>query len=153
VRKLALAIAFAAVAALVVGTIAPASSGPKRTTTLRLSSPAGVGITFVDLGEEGESVGDVLVFNHRVNHRASGKRAGQLRGDCLFVDLDAGICEGDVTFDLHAGLITVEGPFHVARAHNEFAVTGGTDAYRNARGELNVRSTPERTFFTFTLIR
>jgi hypothetical protein len=152
-KRLAVASATVAAAALVIGMIAPASSGERQRQTLRLSSPAGIGITFVDVGEEGQSVGDYIVFNHPVFHQGSGKRAGQLRGDCLFVDLDRGICEGDVTFDLGGGLITVEGPFHVARPHNEFAVTGGTDAFRTVSGELNVRSTEDRNFFTFTLIR
>ena len=76
-----------------------------------------------------------------------------MRGDCLFVDLDAGICEGDVTFDLRGGLITVEGPFHVGAERNVFAVTGGTDAHKATRGKLIVRSTERRNLFTFTLFR
>jgi hypothetical protein len=151
-KRLAVASAAVAVAALIIGMIAPASSGEMHRRILRLSAPAGVGITFVDVGEEGETVGDYIVFNHPVFDHESGKTAGQLRGDCLFVDLEAGICEGDVTFDLKDGLITVEGPFHLAQPLNEFAVTGGTDAYRTVHGELNVRSTEETNFFTFTLI-
>jgi hypothetical protein len=63
------------------------------------------------------------------------------------------ICEGDVTFKLAGGLITVEGPFYLTREANSFAITGGTGAYQTAQGVLEVRSTEERSDFVLRLLR
>jgi hypothetical protein len=118
---------------------------------LRLSSPAGTGITPVDVGEPGQSVGDYLIFNHPVLNPAMTQERGDLQGQCVFVE-DA-VCEGDVTFELAGGLITVRGPFDLTRGTNHFAITGGTGAYGTAQGVLEVRSTEERNDFVLRLIR
>lgn len=118
---------------------------------VRLSSPAGTGITSVDVGESGQSVGDYLVFNHPVLNQAMTRERGDLRGECVFVGDTT--CEGDVTFDLAEGLVTVEGPFDLTRGTNVFALTGGTGAYRKARGILRVRSTEERNDYVLRVTR
>jgi hypothetical protein len=118
---------------------------------IRLSSPAGTGTTPVDVGEQGQSVGDYLLFNHPVLNPAMTQKQGDLRGQCVFVE--DSICEGDVTFTLAGGLITVEGPFHLTRAANSFAITGGTGSYQTAHGVLEVRSTEERNDFVLRLLR
>ena len=118
---------------------------------VRLSSPAGTGTTPVDVGTPGQTVGDYLVFNHPVLNPAMTQERGDLLGQCVFVE-DT-ICEGDVTFELARGLITVEGPFHLTRGTNSFAITGGTGTYRTAQGALKVRSTEERNDFVLRLIR
>jgi hypothetical protein len=118
---------------------------------VRLSSPAGAGITSVDVGDPGQSVGDYLVFNHPVLNQAMTQARGDLRGHCVFVEDTA--CEGDVTFELAGGLVTVEGPFDLTRGTNVFAVTGGTGAYQKARGVLTVRSTEERNDYILRVFR
>jgi hypothetical protein len=95
-------------------------------------------------------VGDYLIFNHPVLDQAMTQQRGDLRGQCVFVE-DT-LCEGDVTFELAGGLITVEGPFDLATGTNVFAVTGGTGAYLTAQGVLRVSSTEERNDFVFNLI-
>jgi hypothetical protein len=40
---------------------------------------------------------------------------------------------------LKGGQITVEGPFYDTR-NSILAITGGTGAYRNARGQMNLNS-------------
>jgi hypothetical protein len=123
--------------------LAAAKAGESRHgRVVRLSSPAGTGITTVDVGGPGQTVGDYLIFNHPVLDPAMTRELGDLRGQCVFVE-DA-LCEGDVTFELASGLITVEGPFDLTRGTNVFAITGGTGAYATARGVLRVTSTDER---------
>lgn len=55
--------------------------------------------------------------------------------------------ECDITLSLDEGKITMEDPLQL-RANSDvrpatFAVTGGTDRYRTARGEVNVVYDPE----------
>jgi hypothetical protein len=128
-----------------------AAKDSRGTGVVRLSSRAGTGITSVDVGEPGQSVGDYLVFNHPVLNPAMTQERGDLRGQCVFVEET--LCEGDVTFELATGLVTVEGPFDLTSGTNGFAVTGGTGAYRTAHGVLEVRSTEERNNYVLRLIR
>jgi hypothetical protein len=130
---------------------APAAKDSWHPRVIRLSSPAGTGITPVDVGEPGQTVGDYLIFNHPVYDAAMAQEQGDLRGQCVFVE--DSICEGDVTLELARGQITVEGPFHLTSGTNVFAVTGGTGAYRTAQGVVDVRSTEERNDFVVRLIR
>ncbi|MGO4604625.1 allene oxide cyclase barrel-like domain-containing protein [Terrabacter sp. 2YAF2] len=130
------------------GVVADDSRNPA---VIHLSAPAGTGTTRVDVGAPGQSVGDYLVFNHPVLNPAMTQKQGDLRGQCVFVE-DT-ICMGDVTFELASGLITVEGPFHLTREANSFAITGGTGAYQTAQGVLEVRSTTERNDFVLRLLR
>jgi hypothetical protein len=60
--------------------------------------------------------------------------------------------ECDISFDLAGGLITVEGPFSEAEPEANHAVTGGTDAYKTAHGELHIVATNEALEFTFHLV-
>ena len=130
---------------------AAVAEDPRHPRVVRLSSPAGTGTTPVDVGKPGQTVGDYLIFNHPVLNPAMTQELGDLRGQCVFVE-DT-ICEGDVTIELARGLITVEGPFHLTRGTNAFAITGGIGAYRTAQGVLKVRSTEERNDFVLRLIR
>jgi hypothetical protein len=41
---------------------------------------------------------------------------------------------------LEDGTITMQGPFNPARAEQEAALTGGTDRYRTARGEVAIEA-------------
>lgn len=118
---------------------------------VRLASPAGTGITSVDVAPPGQSVGDYLVFNHPVLNPAMTRERGDLRGQCVFVE-DT-ICEGDVTFALAGGLVTVEGPFHLTRGTNVFAITGGTGVYEQARGSVRVTSTQQRNDYVLRVTR
>ena len=74
---------------------------------------------------------------------------GIFTGDCLFVaDTARGpVMECDITLSLVDGKITMEGPL-LLRSNSDvgpttFAVTGGTNRFRTARGEVNVVYDPE----------
>jgi hypothetical protein len=96
----------------------------------------------LDLGEQGDSLGDQLVFSN--NLFRAGKKVGTSGGICTMVRLVPRVsvtfqCVG--TLSLPRGQITVQGlvsfpegdqtPFFVA-------ITGGTEAYRTAHGEMKV---------------
>jgi hypothetical protein len=161
--------AVVAVLALVVTMVAPATSDENakndRRVVLRLAESAADDEEFIseiDVDDDGfTTVGDYLVFSGEpVFRRDRETQVGVIRGDCLFVEVvgeTAVTLECDVTFDLRGGLITVEGPVTFAEedfeAVQEVAVTGGTDAYKTAHGELAVNIAQEEGFlYTFRLI-
>jgi hypothetical protein len=99
--------------------------------------------TFVDTGKPGPSVGDVVVARDGVN-RESGAPAGTFTQVCTLVAVGINPltstyeCSGSIT--LPDGTITMQGPFVPAAAEQSAAVTGGTGAYRTARGEVAIRA-------------
>jgi hypothetical protein len=98
--------------------------------------------TFLDLGEEGPSLGDQLVFHHVL--RSGGERVGHSGGSCTITSTTRGP-QGEsncqVTLRLSDGQIATQGlvapptGFPVAF---EIAITGGTGRYHEATGELHV---------------
>ena len=99
--------------------------------------------TFVDTGKPGPSVGDTVVARDGVN-RENGTPAGMFTQVCTLVELGSNPltstyeCSGSIT--LPDGTLTMQGPFVPAAAEQSAAVTGGTGAYRTARGEIVVRA-------------
>ena len=99
--------------------------------------------TFVDTGQPGPSVGDIVVARDDVL-RPGGSAAGTFRQVCTLVDLGSNPltstyeCTGSIA--LKDGTITMEGPFVPAAPESAAAITGGTGAYKTARGEIVVRA-------------
>lgn len=166
-RRLAVVGAVVAVLALAISVLAPAwSETGGRRVTLRLAEksaddpPEDQG--FVDVGKQGPSVGDYFVVgNDPVFNAARTRRVGAASGDCLAAQLgelrngepESGTFECDVSFALRGGLITTEGRFTFpGRPQNVFAVTGGTGAYKTARGTLTVVDTRQGLNFVFRLL-
>lgn len=99
-----------------------------------------------DLTPAGDSAGDLLTFANEIFDAANVNKVGTDQGYC--VRTEAGKSwECNFTTFLEKGQITVEGPFFDA-GDSTFAITGGTSAYRNARGsmELKARSATEFEF-------
>jgi hypothetical protein len=168
-KRLGVVGALVAVMALVVSMVAPATSDEKdrksRRVVLRLAEVVADDEEFtseIDVDDNGfPTVGDYLVFSGEPVYKRDRKtQVGVIRGDCLFaevVDETTVTLECDITFDLRRGLITVEGPITFSEedfeAVQEVAVTGGTDAYKTAHGELRVNFAQEEgARFTFVLI-
>ena len=103
--------------------------------------------TFVDTGTPGPSVGDVVIARDDVL-REDGSPAGTFRQVCTLVDLVGGPftstfeCTGSLA--LKNGTITMEGPFVAAAPESVAAITGGTGAYKTARGEIVVRAVADQ---------
>lgn len=149
----------AAVAALAVaiGSLAPAGADKRyESATLRFAEIAGDNDRLlVDVGGPNVTVGDYFVFFNPILNRSRTKRVGEATGDCLLLEVVGGgpaVVECDLTYDLPGGSITVKGVFDLGRRRNEFAVTGGTDRYRTAHGELQLVQGERGLLFTFKLL-
>jgi allene oxide cyclase len=106
----------------------------------------------VDVGRHGDSPGDLLPFANPVFNAANTHQVGSDQGSCMRVSVTQGRWECMWTTFLHDGQITVEGPFRDAFPTTVLAVTGGTGAYRNARGQMVLHTRKDGNFdFIFKL--
>lgn len=87
-----------------------------------------------DLGAKGDSAGDLLTFANEVYDAKNATKVGTDNGWCIRT-VPGKAWECFWTLTLPKGQITVEGPFLDA-GDSVLAVTGGTGAYRGARGEM-----------------
>ena len=95
--------------------------------------------SFQDFGATGPSLGDRIVFTSDLFNEA-GHRVGRDGADCVVVRIDPAappseqqVVQCTVSVELADGQITFQGL--AQGTENYFAVTGGTGAYRKARGE------------------
>jgi allene oxide cyclase len=103
--------------------------------------------TVTDTGPAGDSAGDVLTFANDVFNASDSAKVGSDQGYCIRTE--AGVSwECNYTTFLARGQIVVEGPFYDA-ADSTLAITGGTGAYRKARGQLELKSRNGGTEFDF----
>ena len=101
---------------------------------------------YVDLAPKGEpNAGDHLVFSDDVYW--NGNKVGFLDGTCTFtrVKATAGRFHCTATLTLPKGQITIQGAIRIPFGENflgpfYLAITGGTGAYDEARGQVRVRT-------------
>lgn len=108
--------------------------------------------TTVDIGEKGDSVGDLLTFANPVFDAANAVQVGADQGYCVRVVVGKS-WECIWTILLKRGHITVEGPF-LDEGDSLFAVTGGTGKYAGAKGSMKLHprdATPTGYYFVYTL--
>lgn len=91
-----------------------------------------------DTGAKGDSAGDILTFTNEVYDKDNKESVGQDSGWCVRTAVGKA-WECFWTLALKDGQITVEGPFLDA-GDSVLAVTGGTGAYANARGEMKLHA-------------
>jgi hypothetical protein len=91
----------------------------------------------VSNGTTGDDVGNILTFANEVFNSADTKRVGTDQGSCVRMVVGES-WECSWTTFLRKGQITVQGPFYDDR-DSVLAITGGTGAYRNARGEMELK--------------
>ena len=104
-------------------------------------------------GGPADSAGNLLTFANEVFNAANTRKVGTDQGYCVRIEVGKS-WECNWTTFLRDGQITVEGPF-LDTGNSTLAVTGGTGAYRNARGsmELIYRNPAGSEFeFVFRLI-
>jgi hypothetical protein len=115
--------------------------------------------TFQDAAPPGPSLGDRLVFTSDLFDE-DGNNVGRDAADCVIVRIDPTapperqqIVQCTITVELRDGQITVQGMAQGTESF--FAVTGGTGAYRTARGEAFARDRVplQVADITITLIR
>ncbi len=99
-------------------------------------------------GTAGDDVGNILTFANEVFNSADTQQVGTSQGSCLRLVVGES-WECSWTTFLPKGQITVQGPFYDT-GDSVLAITGGTGAYRNARGEMELKfHNPAGTKFDF----
>jgi hypothetical protein len=99
-------------------------------------------------GTADDSAGNVLTFANEVFNSKNAKKVGTDQGYCVRIEVGKS-WECVWTTFLPEGQITVEGPF-LDTGNSTLAVTGGTGAYRNARGSMELKfRNPAGTEFDF----
>jgi Allene oxide cyclase barrel like domain len=110
--------------------------------------------TTLDLGEQGISQGDRIVFHEELSR--NGRRVGEDGGDCVVVRIEGPALKAQcsVSFSLSEGQITGQGLVTIGSATtNTLAVTGGTGRFLTAHGEMLVEEREPNVFrYTITLI-
>lgn len=154
-KRFGLLSAAVALVALAVGVVTPAlgSSGDDDARTIRLVA-INTESNFLDLGAEGETLGDYFVFTHKLLRR--GEQVGHVGGQCTIVSV-AGVepePQCVVTASVRGGQITTQvliGP-HGATGDIVQAITGGSGKYTGAEGELLIQGVSEtKEIWTYRL--
>ena len=94
-----------------------------------------------------DAVGHVLTFANDVFDSSDVSKVGSDQGYCVRMVVGQS-WECNWTTLLRRGQITVEGPFYDTR-DSVLAITGGTGAYANARGQMELKSLAGGTQFAF----
>jgi hypothetical protein len=98
-------------------------------------------------GGTGDAVGNILTFTNDVFDQNNAAKVGSDQGYCVRLVVNQS-WECNWTTFLPHGQITVEGPFF--DTHNSVvAVTGGTGAYANVRGSMELKARAGGTEFDF----
>ena len=134
-------VALAITAATALAAFAPTGSGVARTartaaTTVHVIEHA-ITDTEIPTGGGKDVKGNILTFNNPVYNVANTKQVGHDEGFCTRLDPKQGIWECLWTTFLHGGQLTVQGPYYDTR-NSVMSITGGTGAYRNARGQMKL---------------
>jgi allene oxide cyclase len=138
-------LAVVAVAAIATAAIIAATSSAKPT---RAHAAAGATVhviehaitdTEIPSGGGKDVKGNILTFNNPVFDVANKKQVGHDEGFCNRLAPKLGIWECLWTTFVRGGQITVQGPFYDTR-NSVLAITGGTGAYRNSRGQMSLLS-------------
>ncbi len=89
---------------------------------------------YIDAGREGDSPGDLILFESRL--RSGGEKVGRDSVRCLF-GIRSFSCDGSFLI-AGRGKIVVSGALFAAREDSRLAITGGTGAFKDARGQMTV---------------
>jgi hypothetical protein len=144
---LIVAAALLATAGLV--SIASASSGPNRTATSSKTKTihvvqSNVGVdNRVDVGPEGDSVGDYNVINTPFLDPKSNQQVGLESGVCTEIEAAPGRSQCVTTASFPEGNSTFQGAFLFEPPKFVLAITGGTGAYRTAHGTVTFIFPPQ----------
>jgi hypothetical protein len=115
-------------------------------------------ITRIDIGKEGDSVGDYgVVSSQPLYNRSLKKDVAELRGDFIYLDVNEKgelvATEDDLTIEFRNGTLMAEGTDDFSKTVVTLAVTGGTGIYETAHGELHIDYTdPKLPQWTFKLL-
>ncbi len=91
-----------------------------------------------DLGEKGDSAGDILTFANEIFDKDNKAKVGTNTGWCIRTAVGKS-WECFWTINLDKGTIAVHGPF-LDGADSMLAISGGTGAYAGAKGEMKLHA-------------
>jgi allene oxide cyclase len=97
----------------------------------------------VDLGDEGDTVGDTLVFNNELYDENDADLVGSTNGSCIRTAVGK-LWECTFTSSMENGSLVVEGPFEESGT-GTFAITGGTGDYSGASGQMTLAAAEDST--------
>ena len=92
----------------------------------------------IDLGDKGDSPGDLLVFANPIYDAKNATQLGTDQGYCVRI-IKAKSWECFWTLTLKDGQITSEGPFFDT-GDSTMVVTGGTGKYAGAKGKVSLHA-------------
>ncbi len=95
--------------------------------------------TEVPSGGGADVTGNVLTFHNQVFNPADTKPVGTDLGSCIRISPAEGSWECSWTTMLTGGQLMVQGPYYDTK-NSVLAITGGTGAFRHARGEMKLVS-------------
>ena len=141
-RLLALAAIVAAAGAATVGVgLAQAgeASAPRKSGAIHLVIPTtGPQVKFNDFDHNGLTLGDTLTVVSPLFDRSQSRRMGTAYGECIVAGrrlLQGTLYDCTYVLKLKHGTITTQGLDPHGRSDVFFAITGGTGAYAEARGQ------------------
>ena len=152
-RKAFSVIAAAAAVVLVAGLVAQArtahgsSHGTGRATVVHVIEHAKTDVV-IDTGKTGDSTGDLLTWHNKVYDQTDTSVAGHDQGECVRISPKQGTWECTWITWVTGGTISVEGPFYDTK-DSTLAITGGTGAYKDASGEMQLVSQNGGTEYDF----
>jgi hypothetical protein len=91
----------------------------------------------IDVGKEGDSPGDLLMFHNKIYDETDTTVVGSDQGSCIRISPKQGTWECVYTTFLEDGQITVEAPFYDLE-DSVGAITGGTGTYAGASGTIDL---------------
>ena len=133
---LVLGVGAASAVVLVVSLVSVSVAGPN-VTRLAVIEHATTD-TVVDLTTNGDSTGDLLTFHNELFDDGNEIVVGTDQGECVRIEVGVSWECRWINF-LEGGSITVEGP-SFDEGPSAMAITGGTGAYRGARGSMRLVS-------------
>ena len=104
--------------------------------------------TVVHSGGAGDVTGNLLTWHNKVYDPTDTTQVGTDQGSCMRISPADGSWECAWTTFLAGGQITVEGPYYDTK-NSVLAITGGTGAYRDARGQMALISRDGGTEYDF----
>jgi allene oxide cyclase len=137
--------AFVMVAALIASAVTPRVSEPMRIHVIEHATTD----TVIDTDQSGsDTTGDLLTFHNAIFDASDAHHVGRDQGDCIRINVARGTWECRFVTWVGDGSLTVEGPFYDTH-DSVFAITGGTGAFRNARGSMLLKAREGGTKFDF----
>jgi hypothetical protein len=157
-KKLGLVAVMIALTGLIISLMSPASSDTRyerrtiRVVELYSDDDESI-FKQIDVGKEGDSVGDYIVYRDVLYKPNGAKVIGDFQAQFLFTEVGEDLMgDVDASFDLPGGVITIEGPVDFGERVEKNAVTGGTGSFKSAHGVVKIVQKEDRTLFVFQLL-